>query len=169
MGLEVKLGERVARVKLISRQGDKLIVDIDGKHYSVDLVRVENGCYSILHKGKSYNVEVIPGDGPKNFFVNTYSAANRVEIIDAQSRYQRSRKVAEDQSADRIISTPMPGRVVRIPVSEGDSVTKGTTVIVISAMKMESEYKSPIDGVVKKIHVAPDDTINANQPLVEIE
>ncbi len=169
MGYEVKIGDRIASVKLIKREGQFATVEIDGVKYDIDIAMVENGVYSILHEGKSYNIEIIPGDGPKNYFVNTFYNSHEVEIIDAQSRYLMSRKSTDDHSADRIISTPMPGRVVKIPVSEGEPVTKGTTVITISAMKMESEYKSSIDGVVKKIHVAEGDNINANQPLIEIE
>ncbi|MDI3527649.1 MAG: hypothetical protein PWR03_1832 [Tenuifilum sp.] len=169
MGLEVKIGDRIADVKLVRRNDNIVVFEVDGVEYEVDIAQVENGVYSIIHNGKSYNIEIIPGDGPKNYFVNTFYNSQEVEIIDAQSRYQRSRKALEDQGADKVISTPMPGRVVKIPVAEGEPVEKGTTVIVISAMKMESEYKSPVDGVVKKIHVKEGDNINANQPLVEIE
>ena len=82
------------------------------------------------------------------------------------------------QSIEITVSTALRGQMsdegtkiagLRIPVKEGDVVEKGSTVIVISAMKMESEYKSPLDGVVKKIYVNEGDTINSHQPLVEIE
>ena len=63
----------------------------------------------------------------------------------------------------------MPGKVVKIPVKEGDNVSKGDTVIVISAMKMESEYRSSIDGKIKRIFVNEGDSIAGNQPLIEIE
>ncbi len=169
MGYEVKIGDRVASVRLVSRNGQFAVLEIDGKQYEVDIAMVENGVYSILHEGKSYNIEIIPGDGPKNYFVNTFYNSHEVDIIDAQSRYMMSRKSDDDQSVDKVISTPMPGRVVKIPVTEGEPVVKGATVITISAMKMESEYKSPIDGVIKKIHVAEGDNINANQPLIEVE
>ncbi|MCB8965252.1 MAG: acetyl-CoA carboxylase biotin carboxyl carrier protein subunit [Bacteroidales bacterium] len=169
MALEVKIGDRVADVKLIKREGDFAIFEVDGKRYEVDIAQVENGVYSILHNGKSFNIEIIPGDGPKSYYVNTYYNSREVEIIDAQSRYQQSRKSSDGYAVEKVISTPMPGRVVKIPVSEGDAVQQGSTVIVISAMKMESEYKSPVDGVVKKIYVAEGDNINANQPLVEVE
>lgn len=169
MALEVKIGDRIAQVRLVRKEGTKAVIEIDGKAYDVDVVMVEDGVYSIIHEGKSFNIEMIQGDGPKQYFVNSYYNSHEVEIIDAQSRYLSSRKQADDHHGDRIISTPMPGRVVRIPVSEGDVVTKGTTVIIISAMKMESEYKSPVDGIVKRIYVAEGDTINGNQPLVEIE
>lgn len=169
MGYEVRIGDRLASVKLIKRDGQYATIEVDGKQYDIDIAMVENGVYSILHNGRSFNIEIILGDGPKNYFVNSYVNSHEVEIIDAQSRYMMSRKSTDDHSADKIISTPMPGRVVKIPVIEGESVAKGTTVITISAMKMESEYKSPIDGIVKKIHVAEGDNINANQPLIEIE
>jgi biotin carboxyl carrier protein len=63
----------------------------------------------------------------------------------------------------------MPGKVVRIPVIEGQKVTKGDTLIVISAMKMESNYNATLDGTVKKIHVSEGDSVTNNQPLIELE
>lgn len=169
MALDIKIGDRTATVRLVSKYGSKATIDIDGKLFEVDVVMVEEGVYSIIHNGKSYNIEMIPGDGPKNYFVNTYYTSHEVEIIDAQSRYLKNRKGDSDSVGDKLITTPMPGKVVRIPVKEGDIVGKGDTVIVISAMKMESEYKSPVDGVVKRIYVQEGQTINGNQPLVEIE
>jgi biotin carboxyl carrier protein len=63
----------------------------------------------------------------------------------------------------------MPGRVVRILVKEGDAVTMGQTVIVVSAMKMESEYKAAKDGVIKHVHVKEGEVVNGHQPLITIE
>jgi biotin carboxyl carrier protein len=169
MALEIKIGDREARVRLISSEGSKATIQIDEKVYEVDIIMVEEGVYSIIHEGKSYNIEMIQGNGPKNYFVNTYYSSHELNIIDAQSRYQQNRNKDGLHSGDKIISTPMPGKVVSIPVKEGDVVEKGATIIVISAMKMESEYKSPVDGVVKKIFVTEGETINGHQPLVEIE
>lgn len=169
MALDIKIGDREARVRLVSMEGSKATIDVDGIIYDVDIVMVEEGVYSILHDGKSYNIEMIQGNGPKNYYVNTYSSSHEVEIIDAQSRYQKSRNKNNLDSAEKIITTPMPGKVVRIPVEIGQEVIKGATVIVISAMKMESEYRSPIDGFIKKIHVKEGDSITGNQPLIEIE
>jgi biotin carboxyl carrier protein len=169
MALDIRIGDRDAHVRLIKKEGSKATIQIDEKIYEVDIEMVEEGVYSILHDGKSYNIEMIQGNGPKNYFVNTYYSSHELNIIDAQSRYQQNRNKDGLHSGDKIISTPMPGKVVRIPVTQGDVVEKGTTVIVISAMKMESEYKSPVDGVVKKIFVTEGETINGNQPLIEIE
>ncbi len=169
MALDIKIGSREARVQLVKKEGSKAVISVDGVEYDVDIVMVEEGVYSIIHEGESYNIELIPGGGAKNYFVNTYRNSFEVEIIDAQARYQQSRNKDNIDSAEKIITTPMPGRVVKIPVKQGDIVTKGTAVIVISAMKMESEYRSPVDGTVKKIYVMEGDSITGNQPLIEIE
>lgn len=169
MALDIKIGDREAHVKLVKKDGSKAVIDVDGIEYDVDIVMVEEGVYSIIHQGKSYNIELIPGSTPKNYYVNTYRASHDVSIIDAQTRYQQSRNANSLDSAEKIITTPMPGRVVKIPVSQGQDVAKGETVIVISAMKMESEYRSPIDGKIKKIFVNEGDSIAGNQPLIEIE
>ena len=58
---------------------------------------------------------------------------------------------------------------MKIPVKKGDKVSAGDTVIIVSAMKMESEYKVKIDRVVKEIKVKEGDTIAANQPLIIVE
>jgi biotin carboxyl carrier protein len=169
MAIDIRIGDREARVRLLHKEGTKAVLDVDGITYDVDIVMVEDGVYSILHQGKSYNIEMIPGNNSKNYFVNTYSSSHDVEIIDAQSRYQKSRNNGSLDSAEKTITTPMPGKVVRIPVSEGDEVTKGTTVIVISAMKMESDYRAPFDGKIKKVFVKEGDSITGNQPLIELE
>ena len=169
MAVDIRIGSRDAKVKLLETDGNKATIEVDGNAYSVDLAMVEEGVYSILHEGKSYNIELIPGNGPKNYFVNTYSASHEIEIIDAQSRYQKSRNSSSVGDSDRLISAPMPGKVVRIPVKKGQNVSKGDTLIVISAMKMENDYQSPIDGVVKSILVNEGESVSNNQPLIEIE
>lgn len=169
MPLEVKIGDRVSSVKLIRRDNSLVTIAIDDRVYELDVEMVEEGIYSILNNGQSYNIEMIQGATSKNYYVNTFYNSYDVEIIDAQSKYQNSRNRNTDHQGEKVIVTPMPGRVVRIPVKKGQQVSKGQTVIVISAMKMESEYKAPTDGVVKKIYVREGDTIQGHQPLVEIE
>lgn len=169
MPLEVKIGDRISSVKLLKREGSKVQIAIDNRIYDLDVEMVEEGVYSILNNGQSHNVEMILGASSKNYYVNTFYNSYDVEIIDAQSKYLNSRNRNAEHFGEKTIVTPMPGRVVRIPVKKGQQVTKGQTVIVISAMKMESEYKSPADGVVKKVYVKEGDTIQGHQPLVEIE
>lgn len=71
--------------------------------------------------------------------------------------------------SEGVISTPMPGLVVRIPVSEGEEVSEGQVLIVVEAMKMENEYKSPVSGTVSAIHVASGDSVDAGANLITVE
>lgn len=72
-------------------------------------------------------------------------------------------------ASDKILRSPMPGRVMSILVRPGDRVSAGDEVCVVEAMKMEQSIRSPRDGVIKAVHVQPLDSVSANDPLVELE
>lgn len=169
MPLEIKVGDKISTVKLLKQDNNNIEIQIEDKIYNLDIELVENGVYSILYKNKSYNVELIQGATRKNYFVNTSYNSFDVEIIDAQSKYIESRKKKSDFDSGNVISSPMPGKVVRIPVKKGMEVKQGDTVIVVSAMKMESDYKAGKDGKIKDILVKEDQNIEGNQPLVILE
>jgi pyruvate carboxylase subunit B len=67
------------------------------------------------------------------------------------------------------VSTSMPGSITDVLVKEGDTVKAGDAVLVLEAMKMETEVQSPVAGTVKAVHVAKGDTVNPDETLVEIE
>ncbi|NOX47454.1 MAG: biotin/lipoyl-binding protein [Chlorobi bacterium] len=153
---------------MLSKKGNIYRISIDDQVYEVDLVKVENGVYSILHKNKSFNVELIQGKKPKTYTINTLYNSYDIDILDAEAKYLKNRSSGE-MDDENTISSPMPGKVVKILVKKGDNVKAGDTVIIISAMKMESEYKVKKDRVIKDILVKVGDTIDGNQPLVVIE
>ena len=76
---------------------------------------------------------------------------------------------ATASASDNILRSPMPGRVMSIMVRPGDRVSAGDEVCVVEAMKMEQSIRADRDGVVKEIHVQPLDSVNANDPLIELE
>jgi len=168
MSLEIKIDDRTAQVKLLKREGNFVSIDVDGKVYDLDLMMVENGVYSILSNNKSYNVELIEKSDHRHFNVNTLYNSYDIEIIDAETKYRQGRTTDEVDDI-RKIASPMPGKVVKIPVKVGDEVKAGDTVIVVSAMKMESEYKVQKDRVVTEILVKEGDTVDGNQTLVVVE
>ncbi len=126
---------------------------------------VERGVYSVLYKNKSFNVELTRGKEPKTYTINTLYNSYDIGILDAEAKYLKSRK-HDDLDDEAVISSPMPGKVVKILVKKGDKVKAGETVIIISAMKMESEYKVKRDRTIKEINVKEGDTIEGNQPLI---
>ena len=168
MALEVNIDGQSVSVELLNKEGNVHQVSIDGTVFKVDLVEVEKGVYSIIYKNKSYNVELAPGKNPKTYTINTLYNSYEVDILDAEAKYLKSRK-HDDLDEGAVISSPMPGKVVQVLVKKGDKLKAGDTVIIISAMKMESEYKVKKDRVVKDVKVKDGDTIDGNQPLVIVE
>ena len=71
--------------------------------------------------------------------------------------------------SDKILRSPMPGRVISILVRPGDHVSAGDEVCVVEAMKMEQSIRSTQDGVIKTVHVQPMDSVSAEDPLIELE
>jgi biotin carboxyl carrier protein len=169
MAIEIKVGDRIAWVDLRGQDGNLLEIEVDGKILRVDVMHTADGTFSILEGGHSYNIELVPHSQPKKYTAYTLYQEFEVEIIDAEARYLLDRGTNAFASSEKKISSPMPGKVVKIFVSEGDEVTEGQTAVVISAMKMESEYKIPMDGKIKKVNVKDGDTIEGNQILIELE
>lgn len=166
--MEIHIGNRTADIELVNKEGNNVSLTIDGKPFDVNIVIVENGACSILNEGKSYNAELLRSDNGKKYKVNTHYSSFDVEVIDTQAKYLRMRQKTEEKQDDSITS-PMPGKVVKIPVSVGQVMKANDTVIVIEAMKMQSNYKVKGDCRIKEILVAEGDSITANQPLITVE
>jgi biotin carboxyl carrier protein len=169
MSIEIKLGKRIASVEILKQYENLLEIKVDDKVYQLDLMHNDEGIFSILVNGRSYNIELVPQARPKRYTAYTLYDSYELEVIDAESRYLQNRSSAVKLNTENSISSPMPGKVVKIPFKVGDEVKKGDTLITISAMKMESEYKAPIDGRIAKINVSEGNTVEANQVLIEIE
>lgn len=169
MALEINVDGRTAEVTELKRDGNMLTLQVDDEIYEVDALKVSEGIYSLIYKGKSYNIEMIESASPRHYTVNSRFSTYELEVIDAQSRYRASRSKGTTADSGNTIISPMPGKVVKIPVNVGDAVEAGDTLIIVSAMKMESEFKAKKAGVVKSIHVKEGDTIDANKVLVVVE
>lgn len=167
--MEIRIQGEVLDVNLIDVQGSVAKVSVDNRIYEIDVEMVERGVYSIIRDNRSYNVELIKGTQPRKYTVNTQYKTYDLEIVDAQTKYRENRNANDGIGGAGSISSPMPGRVVKLLVKIGDQVKAGQAVVVVSAMKMESEYKSGIDGVVKKILVKEGQTIEGNEVLVVVE
>jgi len=169
MIIEVPKHDRTAEVEILSRDGNHYTMKVDEKIFEIDLVEVSKGIYSLLTDGRSYNVEAIPIDNHKKYTVNTFFQSFDLEIVDAQTRFQRSRNIGLGADAGNVIKVPMPGKVVDVLGKEGDEVKAGQTLVIVSAMKMESEYKSGRDGKIRQILVKAGDTVDSDQVMVILE
>ena len=150
--MEIHIGDRVADVTLVSKEGNKVQLTIDGQPYEVN----------------SFNAGLVRGEGGKNYDVNILTRSFHVDIVDTQAKYLHTRKGADEKQDNKIVA-PMPGKVVSIPVKVGDRLAAGDIAIVLEAMKMQSNYKVSADCVVRNILVSEGEAVNANQTLIELE
>lgn len=169
MELELKVNKRNAIVKEVKREGNILTIAVDDVEYEVDIVKVSNQEFSVLYEGRSFNIEVIESKEPKHYNVNTLYSKFDVEVVDNESRYRQSRMQSKQILNDNTIRSPMPGKVVRVFVKPGDIVEAGQPLIVLSAMKMESEFKAGQRGIVKEVPVKEGETVDNDQLLVVID
>ncbi len=166
--MEVKIGNRVAEVELISKEGNNVKISVDGKEYDCDVAIVQNGYCSILHDGRSFNAELIRSEDGRHYKVTTHYSTYNVDIIDATAKYLSMKKGSNDTQDDKIM-TPMAGQVVSIPVKEGDHLKAGDTAIVVEAMKMQSNYKVVADCTIKKILVKEGQAVESGATLILLD
>ena len=71
-------------------------------------------------------------------------------------------------SQSNSIKSPMPGKINKILVQEGDEIQAGQGVLILEAMKMENEIKSPSSGIIARVHIKETDAVEKNELLIEI-
>jgi methylmalonyl-CoA carboxyltransferase small subunit len=76
---------------------------------------------------------------------------------------------SDNDPSGRICRSPVTGLVIRVPVQPGQSVEAGQLLLVLEAMKMETQVTAPRSGTVQTIHVEPGNSVKVNQPLIELK
>ena len=144
---------------ILNEEKNQLIVDIDGTEYPVEYSRIDNNMYSIIIDGKSTTVAVLKKG--KNIQVFHNGNLHELEYI-SEREILKGAAVASGLE----ITSPMPSRVVKILKEEGEDVELDEGVIVVEAMKMESELKAPSSGKIKEIRVSEGDAVESGTILV---
>ncbi len=121
-----------------------------------------DGRYSLLIDGRSYSVALL-----SNGEVSVNGRVYRVDVIDP--RALRSRGQAGQTEGRQVIAAPMPGRVIRVLVEPGQFVESGQGLIVVEAMKMQNEMKSPKSGTVTEVRTSAGAAVAAGDALLVIE
>ncbi len=145
------------------REAANIFAKIDDREYELEASEVEPNVYLFKHDNQIHQIYVAP-----NRIVNIGNNQFEVNLIDPK----RLRGVSgADSIADGIaeIKTAMPGKLVRILVEVGAAILQGDGVLVVEAMKMQNEMKSPKDGIIKEIRFNEGDTVNAGDVLAIIE
>ena len=168
MKLKVIAGEREEELLLKLEEG-RVLAEIGDRVYRLDVRETEPDGYLFFLNTNVHECRVTERAGAKDTFdVTLHGRSYEVTVVDpkrlrsAQNSDRHHHGVAE-------ILAPMPGKVVRVQLEAGATVEKGAGVVVVEAMKMQNEMKSPRAGVVVSIRVKPGETVNAGDVLAVIE
>ncbi|MGB0035693.1 MAG: biotin/lipoyl-containing protein [Candidatus Acidiferrales bacterium] len=161
MKLEIELGGKTRSVEL-AHAGDHLRFVVDGRTLEADAVEVSPGMYSILIGGQSLEARVEPAGAGLRVIVGEreFQAA----IRDTR-QWRRHRGTAHEAEGRQQVIAPMPGKIVRVLAKAGDSVEAGQGILVIEAMKMQNEVRSPKSGTIESLLVVEGRTVNAGEIL----
>jgi biotin carboxyl carrier protein len=150
----------------LSREGTAWHCLVDGREVHADALVTRPDVLSIVIDGTAYEVKRERTPLDTHLWVKNSRFA--VEVRDPRSL--RSRKAAgASTEGPQKITAPMPGKIVRIIAPAGTAVEVGQGIIVVEAMKMQNEMKSPKQGTVKQLLVKDGATVNAGDVLAIIE
>jgi len=154
---------------LFKLEEGQISAEIGGRAYTLQVRDLQADSYLFFLGANVHECRVSERAGAKDIFdVTIHGRSHEVTIVDPK-------RLRSGQNSDRHhhgvaeILAPMPGKVVRVQTEAGASVEKGTGIVVVEAMKMQNEMKSPRAGVVVSVNVKPGDTVNAGQVLAVIE
>lgn len=178
------IGERKATIEIMEN-GHTRPLSLDGASLEADwqavggaLVHAQPdapaGHYSLLISGRTFEVFIRPvagefgASGARTFEVTIAGRPYLVQLEDERARALAGLAGAAHEHGDVTIHAPMPGLVSSVLVAPGDTVTRGQTVAVLEAMKMENDLPSPRAGLVRVVHVAKGQAVAQNDKLIVI-
>jgi biotin carboxyl carrier protein len=166
----VEESEWISKLMKITFDDTTLELTPTGKSYravlrdqsaDVEFIRAEDGKLEFLVDGERITAYVSV-DGAKRWVTMN----GQTFVLTKQSGARKGGGAHHHAAGE--LTAPMPGQVRAVNVVEGDAVTKGQTLLVLEAMKMEIRIQTPMDGVVKNLAVKQGQTVEREQLLIEI-
>ena len=164
MKYEVEIQGRTVSVELEQRNG-RLVADVGPRRYDLAVNTPEEGVFTFMDGDRVYEARVSARESG-SLSVTIGGQLFAASVVD---RKHRRPTLEHGTEGRQHLMAPMPGKVVRVLLKAGDEVAQGQGVLVVEAMKMQNEIKSPKAGRVLEIRVAEGATVDANQIMAVIE
>ncbi|MEP5612432.1 MAG: acetyl-CoA carboxylase biotin carboxyl carrier protein subunit [Cyclobacteriaceae bacterium] len=161
--IQINEGGKIA----VEKVGADLI--IDGHKSDHEIIQIDEKNFKVFTKSKIFSVAVLEKDDNqltlsidgKSVSVSSFSHID--QILEKLGMNTAASASIKD------IKAPMPGAILSLNVEVGSAVSKGDTILILEAMKMENVIKSPGDGKVASILVKQGDNVEKNQLLISLE
>ncbi len=161
MKYSLKIGKEILNFNL-AESGEIFNIEFNEKKYNAELIKIDSNLYSMILDGQTCTVAIKKEGKLIEIFY-------KGDLFSFEVPSARDKSSLENASGVDKISAPMPGRVVKVLKKVGDIIKEGEGLIVVEAMKMESELKSSIDGKVSEISVKDGDTVDLGAHLITVE
>ena len=170
MKFVVRIGSDTKQVSIEEKNGFYEL-EIDGKNHTVDCQNFGHKDYlSLLINNKCYLIESAPVDVNQGTYYATVMGRHYdLEVLDELLLAAKEADESSEESGAYTVISPMPGLIIDVKVAVGDTVTAGSPVVVMEAMKMQNALISEVGGTVKEVMINPNDTVDSQAPLVVIE
>jgi biotin carboxyl carrier protein len=163
---EIQIAGKTRAVEL-TRAPNSWQVTLDGVAQNIDAAEISPGVFSILLNGQSHEVRIAAAsdgtltlqDGPHEW---------KAQVTDPRVWRGRRHGATEVEGRQQIVA-PMPGKVIRVLVKVGDQVEVGQGLLVVEAMKMQNEVRSPKTGKVEKLSAKEGQAVNSGDTLAWID
>jgi biotin carboxyl carrier protein len=142
-------------------------VTIQGKVHRVDAFHHDSGTVNLIVDTESYSVQLDQRESEVR--VHIRDSVFPLEILDEKRLRMRRAAGKFTVEGKQTLTTPMPGKVVKVLKKLGDEVKEGEGVVVVEAMKMENDIKSPKDGKVVELFVQEGQAVEGNAKLAAVE
>ncbi len=171
MELQIEVNGRVRTVSVEPADG-RFRVMVDGSLRLVDAAQIDRTTFSLVYEGEgqaSREVGIADTGIDGELAVHTGSGVSIVRVLSGAARSGRGGASPAQASGLQQVLAPMPGKVVKVLVSPGDEVKARQGLVVVEAMKMENELRSPKDGRVREVAVTEGMSVVAGRLLVVVE
>lgn len=162
--------DNILSAKIIRNMGSEIfLVEIDNKEYPLRLLKGNSDEFEFILDNTFYHVKIIENKGTSiKLLINDQSVTLKKHSILTEI-IEKSIKSGLIIDESKIITSPIPGRVIKVNVSVGDSVKKGDSIVILESMKMQVGIKSQSEGIIKEINVVDLDTVSRNDTVAILE
>jgi biotin carboxyl carrier protein len=161
---EFLIDNKVHKISLEEKEG-KFIFSKGKKTYEVNIHPISPNVISIMVADRSY--QVYSARDKEKRYLSLEGEEFIVQEVEL-SQEGLERREERSQEDELMVKAPMPGKVIKVNVTEDEKVRKNQTLAIVEAMKMENEIKSTIEGYVKKVFVSAGELVDSEKPLIEL-
>ena len=166
MAYKAKLGDQTYTIDVQELGEHKYKIVIDDEEHLIDGRQLTGHMYSLLVENQSFTVDVAEKDD--EYTVAYEGKSFRVDVLDERKARRGGAEAGLGGAEEKDVRSMMPGKVVELLVNVGDQVEKDQSVIVIEAMKMETEVRAPKAGTIGEVFIKVGDAVSPDDEMLTI-